>query len=68
MARVAFAAIASWASVSRMDWNHIRSMLMSDLGLAALLQLVVLEATDTPTKAHIDVFCDAVVLLSAKGE
>ena len=43
---------------------------MGVFGLAALLQLVVLEATDTPTKAHFGVFvvvswCRGVV---GKGE
>lgn len=56
MAGVAFAAIASGASASRVDRNHIRSMLMGVLGLAALFQLVVLEATDTPAEAHFGVF------------
>lgn len=37
MAGIAFAAIASWASVPRMNGNHIRSMLMGVLGLAVLL-------------------------------
>lgn len=56
MAGVAFAAIASWASVSRVDWNHIRSMAMGVFGLATLFQLVVLKATDTPAEAHFGVF------------
>lgn len=66
MAGVALAAIASGASASRVDRNHIRSMLMGVLGLAALFQLVVLEATDTPAEAHFWSLCSAVVVLSAK--
>lgn len=71
MAGAAFAAIAFWASVPRMNRNHIRSMLMGVLGLAALLQLVALEAAGTPTKAHFGRFgikCLALVVLSVKGE
>ena len=67
VAEVAFAAITSWAFVSRVDWNHIRSMLMGVLGLAAFLELIVLKAADTPTKAHFGVsVASAVLVLSVK--
>lgn len=46
----------------RVDWGDDIGGLVGVLGLEALLQFVVLEAANSPTKAHFGVF---VVMLSS---